>query len=531
MKRKLIPGGLLLSLCLLIGCTSQTADPETTTLRVLTEYSPSDGMNYQAEQIAAAFMASHDGVTVEIEFPPEDEDERALYLYQMRTEIMAGGGPDIYLMPTGETRYKSSNSGRNVRTYNVEPLFTDVEQAIHNGIFQDISCYYDEDSALHTEDLNQAVMDAGVYAGQRYVLPLRFQIPVLIANPDDPRMTYCDNLSLLDLAEQAAASKDVKMAIAVQLPEDFSGLSRLLDYDSGKVLISQGEITRYLRLYQQIKALRTLPLSEFLKESYFDMMQDNLFLNYVDAMEKWTTSYGFGLNYFCNAVNYTAFSLYWRTSDFPFFTGNLCSALYDAGISKYLGLESHVQPLCTDTGKTTAEVTYFGAVGAGCENPALAYEFLREFLTEDAQWDILRPRTDYSDSDIWNIPPQLQSLGFVENSWPVRTRGSVAYLWDTVQYQIHGGGTFSGIARTDINPDSDAIAEAMYYDIFLTDDDLPILNAPIDEVRFPVTLPKDESMAWALAQLNEEDGTPTDVDIDALAEQLYRNLWWHLAEG
>ena len=67
--------------------------------------------------------------------------------------------------------------------------------------------------------------------------------------------------------------------------------------------------------------------------------------------------------------------------------------------------------------------------------------------------------------------------------------------------------------------------------IILTDEDLPILFTPIDEVRFPVTLPEDESMAWALAQLNEEDGTPTDVDIDALAGQLYQNLWWHLAEG
>lgn len=528
MKKRLLLGGLLLSLCLLVGCAAQTAAQEPITLRVLTEQSLSDGMNDQVEQIAAAFMASHDGVTVEIEFPPEDEEERDLYLYQLRTEIMAGGGPDIYLMPTGGTRYKSNNSGRSVHTYSVEPLFSDVAQAIQNGIFQDISRYYDEDAALHTEDLNQTVMDAGVYAGQRCVLPLRFQMPVLIANPEDSRLTCSDRLSLLDLAEQAAASEDVQMAMAVQLPDDLSALSRLLDYDAGQVLISQSEIARYLHLYQQITFLRTQPLSEFLERAYCDMMEGNLFAH---DMEKWIASYGFGLNYFCNAVNYTTFSLYWRTSGFPFFTGNFCYALYDAGISRYLGLESHVQPLCTDTGETIAEVTYFGAVGAGCENPELAYEFLREFLTEEAQWDILRPRTDYSDADVWNIPPQLQTLGFVENSWPVRTRGSTAYLWDTVQYQIHGGDSFSGMARTENNEESDAIAEAMYYDIFLTDEDLPILFTPIDEVRFPITLPEDESMAWALAQLNEEDGTPKDVDIDALAEQLYQNLWWHLAEG
>ena len=135
MKQRILLGGLLLSLCLLVGCATQTAAQEPITLRVLTEQSLSDGMNDQVEQIAAAFMASHDGVTVEIEFPPEDEEERDLYLYQLRTEIMAGGGPDIYLMPTGGTRYKSNNSGRSVHTYSVEPLFSDVAQAIQNGIF------------------------------------------------------------------------------------------------------------------------------------------------------------------------------------------------------------------------------------------------------------------------------------------------------------------------------------------------------------------------------------------------------------
>ena len=143
MKRKLMLGGLLLSLCLLIGCTSQTADPETTTLRVLTERSLSDGMNYQAEQIAAAFVASHDGVTVEIEFPPEDEDERTLYLYQMRTEIMAGGGPDVYLLPTKGVLNKefSTAYGDGVETYEVEPLFADINLSIRNGVFQDIGTY------------------------------------------------------------------------------------------------------------------------------------------------------------------------------------------------------------------------------------------------------------------------------------------------------------------------------------------------------------------------------------------------------
>ena len=45
MKQRILLGGLLLSLCLLVGCAAQTAAQEPITLRVLTEQSLADGMN------------------------------------------------------------------------------------------------------------------------------------------------------------------------------------------------------------------------------------------------------------------------------------------------------------------------------------------------------------------------------------------------------------------------------------------------------------------------------------------------------
>ena len=65
----------------------------------------------------------------------------------------------------------------------------------------------------------------------------------------------------------------------------------------------------------------------------------------------------------------------------------------------------------------------------------------------------------------------------------------------------------------------------------LADVDIPALSWDIDEVRFPVTISGTDSLEYALSQLNEPDGTPTDADIDALAQQVYQGLWWHLAEG
>lgn len=181
-------------------------------------------------------------------------------------------------------------------------------------------------------------------------------------------------------------------------------------------------------------------------------------------------------------------------------------------------------PLRAADGSVVANITYYGAVGSSCKDPALAYAFLRQFLTEEFQWDIYRPRIE---KNILVRNPSVlperepQCSGQVENSWPVRTDGSVPWLWRTVQYQMRGVyHSFYGAYET-----------RQFILMELTDDDVPILSLPIDEVRFPVTLDSAGSLEHALSLLNEEDGSPTDADIDALSQEVRMNLWWHLAEG
>ena len=56
-------------------------------------------------------------------------------------------------------------------------------------------------------------MDAGVFEGKRYVLPLRYNMPVLLTNPGDPRLMRSDDLTLLDVADQAIAADDPVLSI------------------------------------------------------------------------------------------------------------------------------------------------------------------------------------------------------------------------------------------------------------------------------------------------------------------------------
>lgn len=59
------------------------------------------------------------------------------------------------------------------------PLFSDVNQAMRIGLFKDLSALYDDDNELNKAELNQKIMDAGCVGTERYVIPLRYTMPVL----------------------------------------------------------------------------------------------------------------------------------------------------------------------------------------------------------------------------------------------------------------------------------------------------------------------------------------------------------------
>lgn len=505
------------------GCGAEKAPQGDRTLWVLTEKSPSDGMNYQAERIAGAFAQAHPGVSVRIEIIPTEPEERSNYLYQLRTSIMAGEGPDIYLLPTGSTLQTDTAriSVRALSDSEIEPLFSDVNQAMENGIFQDVQPYYQSDASLRTEDLNKTVMDAGTVNGRRYVLPLRYNMPVIMVDPEALPFPLEDNLTVTELAARAISGENTMLAIGLQMRDDFSLFSRLFDYPNGEVLITREEIARYLSQYQQIRAMSALPLEElldsWLKEIFASAPED------LAAMAKSTHTYG--LRDFCDATVFTCFGTHWSTSRFPAFAGGLPDALENAAINQFLGGNLVCLPLCPPDGSVVAEVTYYGAVGCSCEDPELAYAFLREFLTEDYQWDILRPRTDYTGDSVFQKAKEVQNRGLVENSWPVRSKNSVGYLWQTLQYQIYRFGSNS------FRDGTEEARNTFCKTVVLTDEDLPVLSRSIDEVRFPIYLSGEGALPGVLARLNQEDGTPTDVDIDELAGEVWQNLWWHLAEG
>ncbi len=535
MRRKEI---VLLSLVfsLFFGlCGCGTREPDSgETLWVITEASNSDGMNLQAEIIAQRMEEKYDNLTIHLDILPSDAKEREILLKQLRTQIMAGNGPDVFLLPATDSLTTDYVPGRtNVREemqIQIEPLFWDVTQIMRDRLFADLQAYYMNDTTLEKEALKTEVMDAGVLDGKRYILPLRFDIPVILTTPEDGARTGLSPESVVDaaaLVKTALSREDAAMLTGLRLPDDLSLLPRHFDYKAGQVLLTAEQLAEYLRVYQAWKSTNTESSQALLDIWEEKSVEANIKFNKLDGVlskEEWRRlhPYDYNFDYFNRIPPYAGISQNWHTVGLPLFTCRLSDTLETLSIAKHAGFDVEMYPFRAVDGSVVASVTYYGAVGCGCDNPALAYEFLREFLTEEFQWDLYRPRgnKNYSPGKI-EVDPQTP--GQVENSWPVRTAGSVPYLWDTLRYQYKDCFTAAGGAEG-------AIVREIR-NIELTDADLPALSWPIDEVRLPVFLKKEESIEYVLPLLNEEDGTPTDADIDALAQQVYQNLRYHLAEG
>lgn len=458
-KRTALIMFLLISMLLLLSSCAHDTDAEERTLWIVTEESRiTDGMNWQTQQIMKAFKKANPEVTVTLEILPNEKDhaqERSVRLEQIRTDTLAGKGPDVYLIPN--------------ETIMNDPLFKDVQQAMHNGVFADISSYYDADTDLGKEDLVTEVMDGGVVNGARYVLPLRYTYPVLYtdrqlmqaAGHDLEAASDFNSLfnALLSTSEQQWHCTPASSAATGYAPF----LPPMIDYASGKVLINEAQMSDLLRKYQ----------------------------GKAD-----TVATSFGMSSYISKGTFF-------TEQQPIDIGWLHNAVTLSAISKTENQDLVAIPVRAADGDLVACVSYYAAVGNGCSNPELAYEFVREFLTEDVQFE--QERLELSKYSAQTIATGL----------PVRSKGKTDELWTMYKKINKGFGSDEEQTRR----------KKAVMAVSLTQADVPILDTHIDRVYFATSFDQ-QAMVDAVRKVLFEQ-----ADIDTVAKDLIFQLQIHAAEG
>ena len=463
---------VFLLLASITGCKKVDA-----TLRVIVEEEEdsfsTSGFRCQLDAWITEFEATHEGVTIILEEIPLDSQSREPMLQRLYTEYMTGDGPDVILLPNA---YSDQ-----AKIFGQKSLFDDLNLAMRNGAFLDISKYYDKDEKLKVGELQKVVMDAGVVDGARYILPLRYDIPVFYVDREGFAETGLNpavfESNLMDMMKAVAEMSDDRTACNfrmhwIQPQFTFNLLSELIDYDTGKVLSSEQELEQFLQAYQ------------------------DYWVRILGSAQNGALSHR---PEFFEYLNYGTF---WTDTDNFMFIGSLQQAMENAVIAETKGIVLDMYPIRSTNGTVVSDVTFYGAISAGCRNPDLAYEFLRAFLTEDFQWER-------------NISNNRRPWKLAAPGWPVRTKNSKDALVESIWR----------ISEIHFNFYGHKISKESFINA-----QLPILDAPIDEARFSISLERD---FWQMLSslYNRDTNQASNMDINQAAKDWIKKLQWHIAEG
>ena len=482
---------LLLICSLLVGCGASpdvenspkdTSVPDTTSddgkihLRLLAE--EDDQRLIYLNAVVRQFEKSHENVDIKVELLTSDWTKRSAQVERLRIQIMAGKGPDIFVL-----RGRMANS-------TLESLFVDVEQSMYNGIFADITSYYDADEELDKEAFVTEVMNAGVVDGVRYLLPLQYNMPVIYMDEQAvtdagvkvenlTRNVDCLFTTLLEKDDTVLGNCNIVLAQTNYALDMFPGL---LNYSTGEVEVTVDELSDYLRKYQALARLGGSDCDEELLYTPSTVSQ------------------------------YVRNGRFWHDAGYPLHIMDMSFAMDYMSISKSQEWKLQMYPLRTTDGKVVANVTYWAGINANCENVDVGYDFLRNLLSEKYQFESIVALRGFKE-----IPDDLLTDG-----WPVRRKGSVAALWDVLAKRVNKVKAYGTLV--DIRKD------AVNTEVEFSEEDLSILYEPIDVVRF--SMDYEREVVLQIVTLNEGvHYFETDVDIDKMAKNIIWNLQLHLGEG
>lgn len=193
-------------------------------------------VNYDFEQDMEELLDYLSAIGVETEYEllvlPSRAEDREAELTRLRTEIMAGGGPDAFVLGA-VLPGTMMDEGKSQ-----EPLFPNVEKSMYSHLFLDLEDMAQNSEIVDLESCNQVVMDVGVTSQGRFLLPLTYTFSALLFDRsalNDPDYTFSTLEELLQSGEEA-----LKGVMAWNTLGLFPNcLGPLADYEGQNLLVTQ----------------------------------------------------------------------------------------------------------------------------------------------------------------------------------------------------------------------------------------------------------------------------------------------------
>ena len=217
------------------------------------------------EEFLSVLRTNLDTQDIVIEFLPNGSQEdditamRATAVSRLRVEILAGGGPDVFIMRYIQTDF--SGMGYNLDSGDI--LFKSPQKVMESGLFLPLDEYIENNTQFtEWEKFPKAIMDAGRnYEGQQ-IIPVTYTFPVLITPQEvfdytqDQTLCWSDLLTDPEIALFAADlincrsdySEDSSGNFGVSYPDylEFS-LGKIADYEKEELLFTEEEFLQHIK--------------------------------------------------------------------------------------------------------------------------------------------------------------------------------------------------------------------------------------------------------------------------------------------
>lgn len=329
------------------GASSTSARPdEPVTLSVYLPKQYADPTtHYPIYEKLMDYQEVHPNLTLEFISPKGVNymEEREAMISQLNAEILSGGGPDLFIM-------------EGYRTTEIN-LFPDIEKAMVNGTFLDLTEAMEKQGLSREEDFYTAVLDAGQWEGRQYILPLGFSVPLMISAAD------VLNASSFDL-QRAMHTMDSLLTELLRIYEEQPILvitsidplgvlaQPVLDYEAHQVRLDTSAVRRALELE---KIFRTEDIAYDLARGLFDNT------NPAQVQDE-----------FAEGVPFAVL----QDSRFCINLLRQCQAL---------GIEVSVMPIPNEEGTVTAEIGSYAMGNRNTKYPEEVADLLLYLVSEECQ--------------------------------------------------------------------------------------------------------------------------------------------------
>lgn len=273
------------------------------------------------EMMAQVYKEEHPEVTIRLEKLSEElEDETKIK--QMKTDIMSGKGPDLFILQARGAEADERNF-----------LFPNVNKAMESGVFCNLDDFIKKDKNWEEINIPEEILKAGTYNGRQYIFPITIDLPLFVQEETD-KVDVSGEQSLLDCMKVIQASGNEKALNEIDIYCFTSRLQLMesaLDYEEQEVLFDK---EKYVELANFLTSI-SLQITEQQGNESSELSQHS------------------GTSYFVKS---------------SFEEENL-----------------DYQVLPTAMGKRTAYVQSYGAVSSNAKDKEASYGFLRFFLDTERQ--------------------------------------------------------------------------------------------------------------------------------------------------